>query len=252
MTIAPSAPPALIARYRTSLAGPAEVVAAQRLRHRVFAAECGAVLDPAGASSGLDVDEWDARCDHLVVTDEHTGEVVGTYRLLPPEQAAAAGSTYGDLEFDLGRHAPLRPGMVEAGRSCVHPDHRSGAVIAQLWAGIAGYMVDRGHRFLAGCASVPLSDGGATAAAVWDLARAGHLAPAALRAIPHRPFDVETPARPNRPNIPPLVRGYLRLGARVCGRPAHDPEFGTADFYVLLDLVDVDPRVLGRLAGARR
>ena len=247
LTVAPSL------RYTTSLAcGPADVHAAQRLRHRVFALECGALLDPPAAAAGRDADEWDDLCDHLLVREEGSGEVVGTYRLLPPERAAAVGRSYGDGEFDLSRHAPLRAGLVEAGRSCVHPDHRSGAVITALWAGVARYVLDRGATHLAGCASVPLTDGGATMAGVWELVRARHLAPAGLRVVPHLPFDVAVAAPPERLVVPPLLRAYLKLGARVCGRPAYDPAFGTADVYVLLAMADVPARVLDRLLGGAR
>ncbi|MGY1604075.1 GNAT family N-acetyltransferase [Geodermatophilus sp. SYSU D00815] len=238
-------------RYRTRLATcAADVAAAQRLRRRVFAEECGALLAPS--ADGRDVDEWDGVCDHLLVVVADTDEVVGTYRLLPPERARALGRTYGDAEFDLSRHAALRPTTAEAGRSCVAPGHRSGAVIDQLWAGIARYVLERDLTHLAGCTSVPLADGGATAAAVWDLVRLRYLAPAPLRVVPHVPFDVEVPPRPDRAVLPPLVRGYLALGARVCGRPAHDPLFGTADFYTLLSVADVPARVLRRLTEAAR
>jgi putative hemolysin len=242
------------ARYRTALATtPADVEAAQRLRHEVFALECGAALDPVGAASGRDVDEWDEHCDHLVVHEEVSGRVVGTYRLLRPERAAALGRSYGDGEFDLTRLAGLRPGLVEAGRSCVHPDHRTGAVIAPLWAGVARYVLDRGHTHLGGCASIPLADGGATAAGLWGLlVRERRLAPAGLWVRPHVPFDVHAPALPGRLVLPPLIKGYLRIGARVCGRPAHDAAFGTADFYVLLAMSDIDPRVLRHLPGSAR
>ncbi|MGY1716570.1 GNAT family N-acetyltransferase [Geodermatophilus nigrescens] len=251
MTAAAPVRPAV--RYRTTLARTtADLAEAQRLRHDVFALECGAVLDGPAAADGRDEDEWDALCDHLLVREQTSGQVVGTYRVLPPERAAARGRGYSDGEFDLTRLAPLRPGLVEAGRSCVHPDHRSGAVITQLWAGLARYVLDGGHTHLGGCASVSLADGGATAAGVWDVVRTRHLAPAALRVLPHVPFDVEAPPRPLRPVLPPLLRAYLQLGARVGGPPAHDPAFGTADLYVLLDLADVDPRVLGRLTGAGR
>src|SRR3954471_5555179 len=147
VTTAPSitAPPLEqpIARYRTALATTSsELDAAQRLRHQVFGLECGARLHPAGAATGRDVDEGDEHCDPLVVREEVSDRVVGTYRLLRPERAAALGRSYGDGEFDLSRHAALRPGLVEAGRSCVHPDHRTGAVISQLWAGVARYVLD--------------------------------------------------------------------------------------------------------------
>ena len=239
--------------YTTTLAtGPADVEAAQRLRYQVFAEEGGALVDPAAESAGRDADEWDALCDHLLVREDGTGEVVGTYRLLPPDRAALAGRSYGDGEFDLSRHAGLRPGLVEAGRSCVHADHRTGTVITALWAGVARYVLDRGATHLAGCASVPLADGGGTAAAVWQTVRAGHLAPASLRVVPHLPFDVEAPLPAERPVFPPLLRAYLKLGARVCGRPAYDPAFGTADLYVLLAMADIPPRVLDRLLGGAR
>jgi putative hemolysin len=258
VTTAPSitAPPLEqpIARYRTALATTSsELDAAQRLRHQVFGLECGARLHPAGAATGRDVDEWDEHCDHLVVREEVSDRVVGTYRLLRPERAAALGRSYGDGEFDLSRHAALRPGLVEAGRSCVHPDHRTGAVISQLWAGVARYVLDGGYSHLGGCASVSLADGGATAAGLWDLlVRERRLAPAGLWALPHVPFDVHEPARPDCLTLPPLVRAYLRIGARVCGRPAHDAAFGTADFYVLLAMSDIAPRILRHLLrGAR-
>ncbi|SNR89506.1 GNAT family N-acetyltransferase [Blastococcus mobilis] len=242
------------ARYRTALATTSsEIEAAQRLRHEIFALECGAALDPVGAATGRDVDEWDEHCDHLVVREEVSDRVVGTYRLLRPERAAGLGRSYGDGEFDLSRLTGLRPGLVEAGRSCVHPDHRTGAVITQLWAGVARYVVDGGHTHLGGCASVPLADGGATAAGLWDLlVRERRLAPAGLWVLPHVPFDVHAPARPDRLVLPPLIRAYLRIGARVCGRPAHDAAFGTADFYVLLAVSDIHPRVLRRLLGGVR
>lgn len=241
------------ARYHTHLAaGPADVAAAQRLRHEVFAREGGALLGPESLADGLDVDEWDEHCDHLLVREKLTGQVVGTYRLLAPERAAALGRGYSDGEFDLARLDGLRPGLVEAGRSCVHPDHRNGAVINQLWAGIARYVFEAGHLYLGGCASVSVADGGATAAGVWDVVRHGHLAPARLRVTPHRPFDVEGPARPEILVMPPLLRAYLKLGALVCGRPAYDEDFGTADFYVLLRIMDVPPRILRQLLGAPR
>lgn len=253
MTVAPALEQST-ARYRTVLATTSsEIDAAQRLRHEVFALECGAGLDPSGAATGRDVDEWDEHCDHLVVRDEVADQVIGTYRLLPPDRAAALGRSYSDGEFDLTRHTALRGGLVEAGRSCVHPDHRTGAVITRLWAGVARYMLAGGHAHLGGCASVPLADGGSTAAGVWDfLVRERRLAPAGLWVLPHKPFDVHAAPRPAHLVIPPLLRAYLRIGGRVCGRPAYDAAFGTADFYVLLAMADVDPRILRHLLGEVR
>lgn len=219
-----------------------EVVAAQRLRHAVFAEEMGARLH--SAAEGLDADEFDEFCDHLVVRDDSTGEIVGTYRMLPPARAAAAGRLYSDTEFDLSSISGLRDSLVETGRSCVHPDHRSGAVVSLVWAGIGRYMLLAGHRYLAGCASVPLTDGGEYAAGVWEVIQAKHYAPEELRVRPHHPWDPTGIARPARPVLPPLIKGYTRLGAKVCGPPAHDPDFGVADFFTLLDLQQMDARYL--------
>jgi putative hemolysin len=217
-----------------------QVRAAQQLRHRVFVEELGASLATAG--SGLDVDRFDAFCDHLIVREEHTGEVVGTYRMLPPERARAAGSLYAEGEFVIDDLAPLRRSLVEIGRSCVHRDHRSGAVIGLVWAGIARYMLLTGNRWLAGCASVPLTDGGATAAGVWDRALAHNLSPEPFRVRPFVPWESRGITRPHRLVMPPLVQGYLRLGAWVCGPPAYDAAFGCADFLVLLGLDHMDAR----------
>ncbi|GAB1694205.1 GNAT family N-acetyltransferase [Krasilnikovia sp. M28-CT-15] len=228
-----------------------QVAAAQRLRHDVFAHELGARLPHA--VDGRDTDEFDEHCDHLIVRDDAIGTVVGTYRMLRPAAAERAGRRYGDGEFDLSRLAPLRDQLVETGRSCVHPAHRSGAVVNLMWAGIARYLHLNNLRWLGGCASVGLDDGGHTAAGVWARAQAKHLSPPALRVRPRRPWlSGTTPAGDPRAAAPPLLRGYLRLGSWVCGEPAYDPDFRTADFYVLLSTDRMDPRYRRHFLGATR
>ncbi|MGK4578966.1 GNAT family N-acetyltransferase [Kitasatospora sp. HPMI-4] len=237
--------------YSVSLAEDgADVRAAQRLRHQVFAEEMGAVLD--SPEPGLDVDAFDEYCDHLLVRELETGTVVATYRLLRPAQAVRAGRLYAETEFDLSRLAGIRGDLVETGRSCIHPDHRGdGSVVNLLWGGIARYLVNSGNTWIAGCCSVPLADGGGLAASVWDTVRARYLGPEEYRVTPHRPWDPTGVPRPAGAGLPPLLRGYLRLGAQVCGMPAHDPGFGVADLYVLLSLERTDPRYLRHfLSGA--
>ncbi|TQM43015.1 putative hemolysin [Pseudonocardia cypriaca] len=219
---------------------PEEVRAAQRLRYLVFAEELGAVLHTP--EPGFDVDRFDEFCDHLLVRDEGSGEIVGNYRMLPPAAAARAGGLYSEGEFVLDELAPLRSSLVETGRSCVHPDHRNGAVVGLVWAGLARYMLLTGHRWLAGCASVPLADGGAAASTVWDRALARHLSPDQYRVRPLQPWQPPVLRRPRRVAVPPLLQGYLRLGAWVCGPPALDPDFDCADFFVLLGLDHLDER----------
>jgi putative hemolysin len=155
----------------------ADVRAAQQLRYQVFAGEMGAVLHTC--QPGLDIDDFDAHCDHLVVREDHTGEIVGTYRMLSPDGARRAGGLYCETEFLIPALRGLRENLVETGRSCVHPDHRSGAVVNLIWAGIARYLLLTGYRWLVGCASVPLRSAdapdGALARGVWDTVRTRHL-----------------------------------------------------------------------------
>ena len=238
--------------YVTSVASTRqEVRAAQRLRYRVFAEEKGAALRTP--LPGHDVDEFDEPADHLVVAERATGEVVGTYRLLPPGRSARL---YADGEFDLGALDGVRDRLVEAGRACVHPGHRDGAVINLMWSGLARYVLLSGHRYLAGCASVPLDDGGRAAAEAWRLATAKYACPPRFRVRPHDPWTPPRPAPagadPAPVPLPPLLRGYLRIGAWICGAPAHDRDFGDADFFVLLDLERMNERYRRYYLGEER
>src|SRR5574340_262301 len=162
--------PAAASRYHVSLAvDDREIREAQRLRHRVFAEAMGARL--SSVLPGHDIDLYDPYCDHLLVRELVSGEVVGTYRILPPDAAERIGSYYSEQEFDLTRLQFLRPRMAELGRSCVHPAHRSGAVIARLWMGLADYMTRAGYDYIVGCASIGMADGGHVAASVYRSAR---------------------------------------------------------------------------------
>jgi putative hemolysin len=224
---------------------PGHVRAAQRLRHQALGAEFGL---GSSALTGLDVDRFDAFCDHLVVRENATGEIVGTYRLLPPDAARAAGGLYAESEFDCAALDRIRGALVETGRSCVAPEHRTGAVVGMVWAGILRYLLLTGNRWLVGCASVPLADGGSLASGVWQRVAARHLSPATYRMHPLRPW---TPVPVGASTLlPPLLRGYLRLGAWVCGPPAYDHDFGCADFPVLLDLDRLDTRYARHLLGS--
>ncbi len=224
-----------------------EVRAAQRLRYRVFAQEMGAHL--AEASEGLDQDAFDPYCDHLMVRDETTRQVVGTYRILTYPQAAKAGGFYSETEFDLSRILKVGPRLVEVGRSCVHPDYRRGPAITLLWAGLAQYMDRFGHQYLMGCASIGMNDGGHNALALYQSLKDKHLSPPEWRAFPFRPLPLERSVRLGEPDMPPLLKGYLRLGAYICGEPAWDPEFGTADVLVLLPMSRLNPRYAKHFLG---
>mgnify|MGYP000984510069 FL=1 len=226
-----------------------QVREAQRLRYRVFVEEMGARLNTPEA--GLDVDIFDAWCDHLLVRDEISNEVVGTYRILPPHQAKRIGSLYSESEFDLTRLANLRQRMVEVGRSCVHPDYRNGGTITLLWAGLAEYMLKNGYDYLIGCASISMADGGHAAASIYRQASARHLGPIEWRVFPRCPLPLAALEQQDlEAALPPLIKGYLRVGAYVCGEPAWDPDFNTADLLLLLPLARMNPRYMKHFIGA--
>lgn len=211
-----------------------EVREAQRLRYRVFAEEMGASVP--GREQGIDCDLFDAYCDHLLVRDAVTAEVVGTYRILTGAQAQKLGGFYADEEFDLTRLQHLRGSAVEVGRSCVHPDYRDGTTISMLWSGIGAYMLRRNYEYLIGCASIGMADGGHAAASIYRRIERTHLGPIEHRVFPRCELPLDTLDHGIAAVIPPLIKGYLRLGAYVCGAPAWDPDFRTADLFVLLPL----------------
>lgn len=221
-----------------------EVRQAQRLRHAVFAGEMGARLDTA--VPGHDVDLFDDFCEHLLVRDPATQEVIGTYRVLTPAQAQRVGSFYTDTEFDLVRLRGLRDRMVELGRSCVHADHRHGGVILALWTALAEFMVRNKLDTMIGCASIPMLHNGMVsgdaAASIWRQLRATHLAPIEFQVTPRLPLPVDDLDATLDVEPPALIKGYLRLGARVLGAPAWDPDFNTADLPMLMRLQDLPAR----------
>ena len=231
------------------------VEAAQRLRYEVFSTEPGFGLRSGDA---IDADRFDEFCDHILVRDDDSGAVVGCYRMLPPPGAIAAGGLYTATEFDLAALDPLRPSIVEMGRAVVRADHRNGAVVLMMWTGILAYLDRSGYDYVMGCVSVPThGEGppGSQVRGVRDIVLARHSAPPEHTVRPYRPvlidgrpLDAIDP--PQRPAVPPLMRGYLRLGARICGEPAHDPVFGVGDFPALLAKTQADARYLNRLRSA--
>ncbi len=224
-----------------------EVKEAQRLRYKVFAEEMGASL-PAHPED-LDIDEFDVYCDHLLIRDQETLKVVGTYRVLPPHKAAEIGRLYSDSEFDLSRLNHLRPKMVELGRSCVHADYRSGAVIMALWSGLAQYMQKHDYEIMLGCASIPMADGGHFAASLYNSLSSDQLAPVENHAFPRLALPLERLNGGLQVEPPPLIKGYLKLGAKICSAPAWDPDFNTADVLTMLRLSEINPRYAKHFLG---
>ncbi len=240
-------------RYSLVVSSDAEHrIAAQRLRFDVFASEPGFAI-PANAS-GLDEDRFDEYCDHLLVRDELTDQFVGCYRMLPPDKALEAGGYYTATEFDLTELDPEGNRTVEMGRACVRTEHRNGSVLTLMWAGILHYLQLTGYEAVMGCVSVPMQEEptdvfGAHVRGVRDEMLSRYATQE--RVYPFNPVPgIEDIATPAKVKVPPLLRGYLRIGARVCGEPAYDPDFGVADFVALLHLKKANVRYLERLQAA--
>ena len=232
-----------------------EVRQAQRLRYQVFALEMGAKL--AGKLPGYDIDLFDDYCEHLLVRDDATQKVVGTYRVLTPAQAKRVGSTYSDTEFDLTRLRSLRERMVELGRSCVHADHRHGGVILALWGALAEFMARNQLDTMIGCASIPMQHSGVStghaAASIWRQVSQTHLAAIDYRVTPRLALPVDRLDGSLDVEPPALIKGYLRLGAKVLGAPAWDPDFNSADLPMMMRIADLPPRYLKHFSsGAKR
>jgi putative hemolysin len=230
------------ARLRVKLAhSQDEVRASQRLRYRVFAEEMGATVH--SEHPGEEADHYDPYCQHLMVWDEAAGRVISSTRILTGQMVKKAGGFYSEGEFDLSRVLRLPGNFIEIGRTCVDPDFRSGAAIGMLWAGLAQFIDLNRIDYLIGCASIPMTDGGATTNAIMAQLRARHMAPEHLRVTPRKAVPLSDARLPDdQVSMPPLLKAYLRVGAWVCGEPCWDPDFGVADVFVLLDVDNLQER----------
>lgn len=228
----------------------AEIRAAQALRYRVFYESMAAKPTPEMAAARRDFDSFDDFCDHLLVFDEERGSgaeaVVGTYRVMRREGAAARGQFYTSSEYEIDSLTSYPGEILELGRSCVDPTYRSGATMQLLWRGIAEYVFSYDISIMFGCASLPGTDPQRLRMPLAYLHH-HHLAPPALRprAVPGRrvAMDLLPPGQvvvaEGRQALPPLIKGYLRLGGFVGDGAVVDHEFGTTDVCVVVktDLV---------------
>jgi putative hemolysin len=230
-------------RYAARLASThQEVEAALRLRYEVFNLELDEGLE-SSHTTGQDEDAFDPVCDHLIITDDSTGAVVGTYRMQTGEMARRHLGYYSEQEFDFAPYERLRGGLVELGRACVHRDHRTMRVVSLLWRGIAEYAAARGARHLIGCSSLTSQDA-ALGAAMFERLAARHFVEPGLRTAPLPKFALPpVPRLRDCPPPPKLLCAYLGLGAKICGPPAIDRAFKTIDFLTLMDCHALPPLV---------
>lgn len=233
-----------VASYRTRWArSPKEVQQAQRLRFRVFNLERQEGLRES-FETGLDADDFDDICDHLLVEHVESGQIIGTYRMQTGPMAAIGRGYYSAQEFAFEPFECHRERLLELGRACIEDGHRSFAVLTLLWRGIVAYATRHGSQYLIGCSSLPSVDPTEGLAAFRALE--GHLVAPPLRTQPLTGFACEGVGAAETPPIPRLLLAYLALGARICGPPAVDRAFGTIDFLTLLDLHAIPDRVRTR------
>lgn len=229
----------------------AEIRAAQKLRWRVFYEEMAAKPTAEMAAQQLDFDRFDAFCDHLVVMDTALDQVVGTYRLIRRSVAAAHGGHYSAAEYNIRPVLDYPGEVLEVGRSCVDPAYRTRGTMQLLWQGIAAYVFTYDISMLFGCASLPGTDPAQLALPLSYL-HYHHLAPPAIRvrALPDRYVDMRRmdPAqidpRLGFNSLPPLIKGYLRLGGVIGEGAVVDTDFNTTDVFIIVKRETISDRYL--------
>jgi putative hemolysin len=226
-------------RYITRFARTVEEIdAALRLRFEVFNLELNEGLE-SSFIFGRDEDKFDATCQHLIVTDRFSNEVIGTYRVRTWETAQTPFGFYSSNEFTL-EDLPSRmlTESMEIGRACIAREHRNSRVLFLLWKGLAMYAAAKGKRYFFGCCSLTSQDCAEGKRGFQQLARDGHFHPN-LRVSPREEFSCQTENSIAEINeeikLPKLFETYLRIGAKVCSEPAIDREFKTIDFLVIID-----------------
>lgn len=232
--------------------GPREIEEAQRLRYRVFYEELAAAADREMAAARLDRDDFDKYTDHLIVTDDQRPEddqIVGTYRLLRQDVASKFNGFYTSTEFDITTLLSSGSTILELGRSCVMPEYRTRPVLQLLWQGIADYMTNHKIDLLFGCASLHGTDIKNISTPLSYLHHF-HLAPEHLRprALKGRYINMDIIPKEDIDRkrafakLPPLIKGYLRIGAMIGDGAVIDEQFNTTDVCILMQTSMVSSR----------
>jgi putative hemolysin len=224
-----------------------DLQAAQRLRYAVFVEEMGADGVLVDHQEGLEIDRFDAFCDHMIIRDNSTGQVVGVYRLLRSDQAQKAGGFYSEAEYDLTPLISSGRRLLELGRSCLHPDFRGGKALFYLWAGLSDYVADHAIEVLFGTASFAGTDLEDLAGPL-SILHQDYLAPEALRckSCTYQPMDLLPASAVDRRqamvDCPALIKAYLRLGGTVGDGAFVDHAFNTTDVLMILDTARMTER----------
>jgi len=230
-----------------------EIDKALRLRYEIFNVEQGKGLQEC-RKKGIDSDEFDEFCLHLLVIEKETGNAIGTYRVHLGSIANTAKGFYSSREYDINGLGEIADSCMELGRSCVAPKYRTGAIVGLMWGGIGELLNRADLRFMLGCVSMEALN----PSAGWALHRyfqKKHLMSEILTSRPRKEYELKDYSEEEiqrllsdeitlRKHIPPLFKGYLRLGCKICGDPALDNEFKTIDFLIIVDKQNVPERYI--------
>lgn len=224
-----------------------EIASAQRLRFEVFSKELGAQLP--SEKDGFDIDHFDPYCHHLIAVDALNSKVIGTYRILPPSGARAAGGYYIGQHYDLTPLHGIASSLIEVGRVCVHPDYRASQALPLLWSGLARYMRAHNWHYMIGSGSIPTRYGIEQALNVYQQLIEKYAAPKPLRLSALKKLAWPTRTAPSKAEVPPLLRAYAQMGAWIAGEPFADEEFRCVDVPILLQFDQLNPRFAKRFFG---
>ena len=232
-----------------------QIIESQKLRYEIFYKEMGAEPSPQMKKEERDFDKFDDHCEHLLVQDTNTKKIVGTYRMLKREHAKSAGSFYSETEYNIDKLKAYNGEILELGRSCVHKNYRSKLVLQLLWSGIIAYILDNDIKLLFGCASFH-GAGIELHKECLSYLYHYHLAPENLRA---RPLDnyynnMNIIAKENLPKekeilmkLPPLVKGYLGVGAYIADGSFVDWPFNSTDVGIIVETKNIPQRLFDKL-----
>lgn len=216
-----------------------DILAAQKLRYRMFTEEYGAKIKSV---RGIDKDRFDKHCLHLIVKDTCSKEIVGYTRVLTDSASRMTGGYYSESEFDISALRPFNGRTIEIGRTCIDPRYRNGATIGVLWSAIGRYLTDNHVRYLIGCGSISMADGGIAAQAIMEKIRAKYFMDSRYHVRPYRSLTLPQQSTVTNPKMPPLLKAYLSMGAKIAGEPYWDTDFNVADVFIVLDMETVSHR----------
>lgn len=216
----------------------------QKFRFRIFSEEYTPKFPKDHL--GLDIDAYDRLCQHLMLVDNASEEIVGSYRVIPPSAAQQIGSMYCESLFDLSPLKHIQPHTVEIDRSCIDKNYRNGSTILLMWKMIFQFVQQHRFEYIMGCSSMSIDDGGHAAFVLHErLKKLNHYSSEFfIKAL--NPVVLGEFVPTGKVSIPPILKGYLNLGAKVCSEPAFDALFNTADYLTLLKVSEMKTNYMQR------